>query len=470
MGPNPEEMKQQKGEALQSLSDFNDGVWSGVATSFSVTSDVAAGITRRKVSKPYKASVSTQFGLGGDGLKIVETLQWESDLKNSEGGTCLSTRSIPIGVSTDVDSVDGSYSCDEMIFKMPSAITGTESLIKFAIEHSLAISDDERMRCFLLYGVESQLVRVMICQERRVKDDGKANNIAGTTLSDEEEIAADINNLVNEIAGKISGSGMAGGLGFGSSEDSEELKGGVTEESTPEDKLDRLKKSLRSSLEQEDAKSFHNKIIPYQVDMFSLTTGVWLGDAVIRDHKEVKSSGKGFETQSRSKAKNFGDGFAEWSLGVQKAAFQFLWDFDESVRHVISWGRSMGARTDDNMPVSSVGVMNDKLMSRRLKPEERMIYIDYDMGKYAGFIVGSVYIKAPRFLTFSETKSDIASPFFTEVVMFQKRTGPDESPGRNIEFDDTEIFCSRMTRLYTKDGELSQGCTSFFVLKPNTSG
>uniref|UniRef100_A0A7R9WEG5 Uncharacterized protein n=1 Tax=Pseudictyota dubia TaxID=2749911 RepID=A0A7R9WEG5_9STRA len=102
-----------------------------------------------------------------------------------------------------------------------------------------------------------------------------------------------------------------------------------------------------------------------------------------------------------------------------------------------------------------------------------MIYIDFDMGKYAGFVLGSVYIKAPRYLNFAP-QSNSASPLLTEFAVFQKRNEGGASTteaGSNLDFDEggsklPDAFCSRMTRLYDRDGTLTQGSTSFFTVQP----
>mmetsp|Transcript_2814 Transcript_2814/g.7394 ORF Transcript_2814/g.7394 Transcript_2814/m.7394 type:complete len:491 (-) Transcript_2814:670-2142(-) len=403
MNPNPEELRQQKAEALQSLADFNDGSWSGRAISFSVTSDVAAGVTKRKILKQYTTSVSTQFGLGGDGLKMVETFQWDSD-ENGGGGTCISTRSTKLERSADIDAVDGSYSTDSSLLDLPSTLTGTSALVKFAIENSLAVNDHERSRCFLLYGMEDQLVRIVICDEFRVDGEGvdaKSLSSADSSVigggdfktmsaSEEDDMSVDIERLV----GKITGEDVTSKLKARSSTD-QGVEDPITADSTVDERMERLQRAFDDA-KQKQVGDFSalasNENIRFPVDLYSLSMGVWLGDAVIRDQsKEVSGGKKGFGVTKTKKS--FGDGFAEWAIGVQKVGMTFKWDFDETVRQVVAWGRSMGAYTDEAMPSSSMGVVNDELMSRRLKPEERMMYIDFDMGKYAGIVLGSAMVK-----------------------------------------------------------------------------
>ena len=458
MSISPEELSKQKGEALQSLSDFHDGTWSGSATSFSITSDAAAGVTRRKFSVPYRTSVSTRFGFGDDeGLKMTETFTWSDDAndnnnggddssKGEEGGFCVATRSAQLGSSMDVDAVDGSYSTDVALLDLPSAITGSQALPKFAIENCIAVSDDERVRIFLLYGMDDLLSRVVICDEKRVQDSDGDGNVGSDS----------------DAGDKMSKS---------------DSRGPVTIESSMDERIQRLQEAFASSKSDGSGRSTSSEASEnekYDIDLFGLSLGVWLGDTIVRDQGALSdnssSSSKGFgsprPSMSKSKKKEFGDGFAEWSMGVQKVSMVFKYDFEETVRQVMVFGRSLGVSTGA-VPLSSMGTVNDELMSRRLPPEERMLYIDYDMSRYAAFIVGEKYIKVPRYLSFAQAES---FPFFTEVSIFQRRKKDEKELVLEIgdEEELPDAFCSRMTRLYNKDGEFTQGTTSFFMLKQMT--
>ena len=98
-----------------------------------------------------------------------------------------------------------------------------------------------------------------------------------------------------------------------------------------------------------------------------------------------------------------------------------------------------------------------------------MTYIDYDMSRYAGFIVGEKYIKCPRYLSFAQAES---FPFFTELSVFlgEKKDENDLIIELGDEDELPDAFCSRMSRLYDKDGNFAQGSTSFFMLKPIGGG
>ena len=60
----PDEQDQAK-EALQSRGDFHTGSWTGRATSFTVTADVAAGIVQKKTSPDYRMDVSFTYTPAG---------------------------------------------------------------------------------------------------------------------------------------------------------------------------------------------------------------------------------------------------------------------------------------------------------------------------------------------------------------------------------------------------------------------
>ena len=67
--------------------------------------------------------------------------------------------------------------------------------------------------------------------------------------------------------------------------------------------------------------------------------------------------------------------------------------------------------------------------------------------------------QAPRILSYSKAKN--GNPIHTEFAVFQ-RTGGDKS----LLEEEKETWCSRITRMYSVEGLLKQGTTSFFTLKP----
>ena len=318
----PEELSKQKGEALQALADFNDGTWSGTATSFSITSDAAAGVSRRKLAVPYRTSVSTRFGFGGEeGLKVVETFNWEEaatsndDNNNNEGqdaataaasddnGFCVASRTILLGSSMDVDAEDGSYSTDVALLDLPSAISGSKALTKFAIENCIAISDDERVRVFLLYGIDDLLSRVVICDEKRV----------------EEVVKSEADGSSDESISSASGDQPP----------SFDVRNPITASTSIDERMERLQEAFAGSKQGGSGDSSASQYERYSMDLYGLSIGAWLGDTVVRDMNNGslssgsgaggQSSSKGFGSpQSRPKKKkktgngaDFGSGFAE---------------------------------------------------------------------------------------------------------------------------------------------------------------
>jgi len=352
-----------------------------------------------------------------------------------------------------VDAEDGSYSTDVALLDLPSAISGSKALVKFAIENCIAISDDERVRVFLLYGIDDLLSRVVICDEKREEEDPKGE-IGGT--NDE-------------------------GMPSGDRSPSFDVRNPITASTSIDERMERLQEAFAGSKQEGGSvNSPASQYERYSMDLYGLSIGAWLGDTIVRDMgtdgspssaDKGNQSNKGFGSpQSRPKKKkksngaDFGSGFAEWNLGVQKVSMVFKWDFEETVRQVLHFGRSIGAATGP-VPTSSMGTVNDELMSRRLPKEERMAYIDYDMSRYAGFIVGEKYIKCPRYLSFAQAES---FPFFTELSVFlrEKKDENDLIIELGDEDELPDAFCSRMSRLYDKDGNFLQGSTSFFMLKP----
>lgn len=133
----------------------------------------------------------------------------------------------------------------------------------------------------------------------------------------------------------------------------------------------------------------------------------------------------------------------------------------------------MGVPVSNAIPNYFTGeiILNEMLSSRRKdksndKPiNERMIYMDFDSGTYVACIVGSTFIKAPRLLSFSFKTGKMQS-FHTDLAVFQKRESNEFSQNLDINRSakPSELFCSRMTRLYGGDGRLLQASSSFFTL------
>lgn len=427
-------------EAVRSLCDFHEGQWKGSATSFSVLPDVAAGIVKRKKSPSY--SVSVKLGLDSNrDYSFSETFEW--------GDNNVSSRSLSLNdCNVDVDAVDASYSLDSTLPDFPSAISGSDKLCQFVIEHCIAASDNRRTRCFMLYGVDQNLQRVVVCsEERNSADQESETNTAPTsdqlTARDLLEMESDIDRLVQKLTGSID-DGSEGNK-------ADELKPQL-QESSP---IEKLGQSMTSS---DGAVPLSN----HDISLLELSSGVWLGDAIIRDMPMVPESpsgnGKGFGTMPErpSNTKTFGT----WSIGVQKIAWRWMWNFGDEIRQVVDIGKSMGAGLASSMSKSLGGtVCLNESLSRRIKKDERMVYVDWT-GDMVGVLCGSVSIHVPRYLHFDKDASNkSAKPFFTEFCLYQSTA--DDADEDSL----PELCCSKISRVYNYAGQLKQGVSSFYALQ-----
>ena len=442
--PSYDELSQQKSEALKSLSEFHDGLW--LCENGAISSDVSGGSIMR--SPPFQTSTSMRLGLSadyGEALKLAENISWEKKGSRDDNGLTLFGRSCTLGGLADVDSADASYSLHSFTAQggsascaLPESISGVDpARVSSVIESCLVATETERVRCFMIYGKntmsmnnidvdsnnddddafeEQRLLRVVISHERKEKkDDGLSDFIQETLPSSD--------NQLNQLT-----SAMSEDLG---------------------------------------------QNVKYPISMMSLSMGPWLGDSIVRDKsfnsllpKSETDNGmpKGFgappKSQTPAKRVNHDSGFGEWVMGIQKVAMAFKYDYDCNCRQVFEHGKSMGVYVD-GWPRQSAGIIYDDRMSRRIKADDRSMYIDFDNGAYCGFTFGPVFVKASRLLTSQRQGS--ALPMLTEFALFQKP----EADGDEWESDGyNNICCSRITRLYNDDGSLKQGCTSFFILKP----
>ena len=324
------ELSRQKAEVLEAISSFHDGTWicSDGALSFSITTDVAAGITAKRRSVPYTTSSSLLSSSSTNPIRMMETFSWnvQNPTLTNDESCCAAVRTVPWGQSVDVDSVDSSYSLDGMCtlpassstLLPPSVISGWDPThCVFFMEKNLALSNHERIRIFILYEHDGsmsssqptgagpvccKLARVVLCQEHR---------------KEETTYASSLSTEPNHILEPVS--------------------------------------------------------------LLTLSLGPWLGDVVVRDRPITPHSAD--------------DGFAEWMLGVSKVAMKFDYDLDSTIKKYLEHGRSLGVSVHPQVPLFSRGIMNEKGMSRRIQPRERILYIDYDSGADAAFLIGSIYIK-----------------------------------------------------------------------------
>lgn len=516
--PTAEDLTQQKIDAIREYSKYHDGVWRGKrVTSFAINSDVAAGVTKRIDAKDttsngvYKSFVRTS--IEPDGLRVQETFSWdEADdevttpqlSKDDEGNVATNTRSrvtsrtIKFSESVDIDSVDASYSLDSSPFLgIPEIITGTNAVIKFGIEHCISVSDHERVRCFLMYDMADKLSRVALCDELRTDNQGgetrSAENVSFPQLSFDEEIIAaknDVNALMDRLIPNDNNtlrSSSAASSSRRNQIDNEKLNSlSPMEETAPdkstEERVEQLRKRLlNKDLEGKDSETKETKLTRSPMSFFGIISGVWLGDCIVRNHIQITDK-RGNLINSEAGSSLIFSGFAEWSLGVQKVAMTYKWDFEERVMQQHTSGRSLGEPISSLMPTTSMGVLINNDLARGRDPEDRTACVDFDMGMYVAFLLGSVYIKAPRSLSFSSSTSRVR-PFYTEFAVFQKKevaksTFVDTFQNANADkpsfaaenLNSPELFCSKQTRLYGSDGRLQQGTSSFYNLEYITNG
>ena len=126
-----EAAQEQAAHCLQALREYHVGDWTGHATSFTVSPDIAAGILRRKTSPPYTLSVQVTDPTAPSKIAFTETLTWTEE--DGEGESSYA-RSIPLFTSQstmDVDDADASYSFDraqhdhETNIGLPARLSGT---------------------------------------------------------------------------------------------------------------------------------------------------------------------------------------------------------------------------------------------------------------------------------------------------------------------------------------------------------
>jgi len=480
--PNKGELALQKQETITSFATYNDGTWECRSSlSFSLSSDAAAGVIRRKdvdsvtgksltgkggKANPIYTSVIKTKDVEGV-LTMTETFSWETptdDVTAGNGSSTpitdldglgsdvtdatlvnMSTRTIPLDGSTDVDSVDGSYTLDQSLsLELPPHISGMPgNILQLGIEHSLAISDTERVRCFVLYDMQDLCSRVVLLEETKVL------------------------NYNGDIPGQETSKNMGDNIPQ------------LMDDASTSQKMELLARAMTKK-DANDGSQKRVDIRRYPMELFALVSGVWLGDAVVRSHTPASSSSKSkgvYEDEPESQ-------FANWSNGVQKVAQQLTWDYETKLQCKTDSGRSMGDMVHPQLKALAMGELVQNEMGgaarrRRLLREAKrggssvpstgLICIDYDMGASVGVYIGSLHIRIPRFLpNFSSEDSNQSNnqAFYTEFGVFQSRRVIPE--GASMFDDDAElpeVFYSKLSRLYNGDGSLKQGVSTFYSLK-----
>lgn len=511
------------------------------AITYTVPMDPAAGLKRGQISKPYKASVQLEMDLGEltggvkrRGLRLVESIQFGND---GDDVSVPFVRSIPLGANVDVDAVDGSYSLDDtgvdtdsppLPLMPPSLLAGVDPMaVKFVVEHTLAVSETERCRCFLLYGDavsdgnavasnnddeedddEDFAIKAARRAKKELRSDAPERNyrLLAVVLSEETKVMPEQEETIQDAEIVDYASDFASQI-IESPSPSPASPLDLLEINQPAESgndMDRLMQSLEkhnkqvmesSTTDDSDGGDDGNQntmMERHALGMFGLTSGVWLGDTFIREsipsavsRARQSRTQKGFGKQTKTDNDNGNveeDRFATWSMGVQKVALLFGWDYSKTISQSYTYGKVMGTATSFS---SMANIKSDGIVAldegrRTKKREEMRVVWDMDGGSYVAGLIGSSYFRAPRYMSFSQSRSYSADAYLTEFMVFYRpeKNEEDASPSDSssnsepvdggIEEDATpEYYCSRTSRLYNaNDGNLMQGSTAFFSLTP----
>ena len=489
------------------------------AISYSVPMDPAAGLKKGVISKPYKCSVQVEMDLGElagrskrTGLRLVESIQFTGNDDDGNGSSSSSSssslpfvRSIPLGANVDVDAVDGSYSLDDTIVQSlgdspslpllpPSLLVGVvdPTAVQFLVEHTLATSETERFRCFLLYGDDSlasgksnhqggenegddgdegaeedfavlAAAKSAETKEKSHKKGSKSERgkternyrLLGVILAEETKVMPE---KVEPTDDKNSSDD--GDVDYASDFISQMIESPASSESssspldllqidqTGESEDDKMKQ-LMQSLDKHNTRvmesaagdigsgSDNTKMEPHSLSMFGLTSGVWLGDTFVRESLpstfgQALQKGFGKKGSSPSDGDSEEDRFATWCMGVQKCALQFEWD-DTSVTQQYTYGKVLGTATSlsSMANIKSDGVVAVNEARRMKKREEKRVIWDMEGGAYVAGLIGPSYFRAPRYMAFSQSRSYSADAYLTEFMVFQRPVN-DESSSKNL--------------------------------------
>ncbi|KAL3774757.1 hypothetical protein ACHAWO_012082 [Cyclotella atomus] len=509
--PNEQEIAQQKSETYQALSSFHETqsdyddeqedapmarYWEckDGAISYSVPIDPAAGLKRGLISKPYTSNVQIQMNINrssrGDlqrrGIRLVETIKFDNS-RDDTADSMPFVRSIPLDQNADVDAADGSYSLDvcasddaHLPLLPPSMSAGLNpGLIEFLIEHTIAVSDTERCRCFFAYGDADRDGGAM--EDSNFEDDRTNRNyrLLGVVFADEykqmpdtaekSQSGPDLTSLLKKDQPASSQSPL----------DLLRLDANQINEMSEQDKLDALYNAIGKHNENvmansgdagQPEKDSAVSMVRYSPSMFNICSGVYLGDMFIREPTistgtNKQSKGFGNLKSKRKEEKNGDDGFANWEQGVQKTSIQFQWDCISKVIQSYQYGKCLGVstRVACNAARRSVGeIVVDEGRPSKSRAERRVIW--YMDGSYLAGLIGTSYFRAPRYMSFSEALVNGAEPRLTEFMVFYKA----DTASNDVPDPEDKSYCSISRRLYSLSGSLAQGSTGFFSLtQPN---
>ncbi|KAL3777161.1 hypothetical protein ACHAW5_000148, partial [Stephanodiscus triporus] len=459
-------------------------------------------------------TMTTTTRRGGErrrkGLRLVETIQSTDDLKSGGPAGVPFVRSIPLGANVDVDPVDGSYSLDDAVPPphcrrrdddddgvdriaslplLPPWMSGEGGVdpttsATFLVEHALAVSETERCRCFLLYGDVVAGDRSTTVPEGGVMEDDYAIIAARRKRKKEEDETERSYRLLSVILTeetkvmpekeRTSAEESNSRIMIESPTRSESSSSSSSSSSSP---LDLLKMSREESEDDEKnrlLKSFEGqntrlsdvganedrttRMERHELGMLGLASGVWLGDAFVREGispslsraralRDNRRTGFGKKKNADAVAKDDDDRedddgeseedrFAVWHLGVQKVAMRFEWDYRDSISQSFTYGRALGTPTSlssmANIKSDGAVVMNEsKRVSTKMRRRRRVVW-DMDGGAYVAGLVGSSYFRAPRYMSFSQSRSYSADAYLTEFMVFYRPESKDDATSPSL--------------------------------------
>lgn len=152
-----------QGPSWERFCNRNLGKWTG--RSIALHGDSA----RLVCSREYTLSTESLSPLKSNSDFMLLNAKLDVNASGAHGESGLSADSA-ISVRYDANSLwvfeDGSYTSDTRLLSL-SCILPRDSVIPFAIEHSLSLSATERVRAFLTYDADDHLETVVILEEAR---------------------------------------------------------------------------------------------------------------------------------------------------------------------------------------------------------------------------------------------------------------------------------------------------------------
>lgn len=127
----------------------------------------------------------------------------------------------------------------------------------------------------------------------------------------------------------------------------------------------------------------------FPMNLLELTSGAWLGNMVVREpasYEEPRGFGSG-DLSRKKRRKQFG----KWSMGVQRIAYQWNWDFEDSIQKNISVGKALGLGLPEEMSSSISGtICENEGFKTNIPKEERLTYVDWMGGNQVGIFLNNV--------------------------------------------------------------------------------